>query len=147
MYRLWFLILLVALTACPGFTGPGDVSGTVNIGTSAGTSAGNVGMDFVAGEVIVRFKSAPLLQSVQISQARGVVLQQVESLGVAGAALYRAKADKTQTLQMIAELEARSDVLYAHPNYLMQALATPNDARFAEQWDLAAMKLPEAWDL
>jgi subtilisin family serine protease len=50
------------------------------------------------------------------------------------------------------------DVLYAEPNYLVHAVALPNDPRFGEMWDLhntgqsggvpdADIDAPEAWDL
>jgi serine protease len=136
MYRFWFLLSFL-LAACPGPSGPGDISGTISIGSAA--------MNFVPGEAIVRFKGVEL-QSLRL-QSSGIGLQQVENLGVPGAALYRAKASKAQTLQMIGELSARPDVLYAHPNYIMQPLKSAGDQSFKLQWDLPAIKVPEAWDI
>lgn len=60
--------------------------------------------------------------------------------------------------QAVAALRADPDVLYAEPNYLVRAQATPNDPEFATQWGLhntgqnggladADIDAPEAWDL
>jgi subtilisin family serine protease len=52
----------------------------------------------------------------------------------------------------VREFEAKPDVLYAEPNYIYRATATPNDPRFAELWGLNQpgnhdIDAPEAWDL
>ncbi len=60
--------------------------------------------------------------------------------------------------QAVAALRADPNVLYAEPNYLVRAQATPNDPEFATQWGLhntgqhggladADIDAPEAWDL
>ena len=50
------------------------------------------------------------------------------------------------------ELKARdANVEYAEPDRLMTAMATPNDPRYADQWDLyettGGLRLPTAWDI
>ncbi|MBP6676468.1 MAG: S8 family serine peptidase [Vitreoscilla sp.] len=48
-------------------------------------------------------------------------------------------------------MAADSSLLYAEPEVLLQALATPNDPMYAQQWGhfeaTAGMRLPGAWDL
>ena len=129
-----------------GNTG-GDISGTVSIvsAAEAGVTTGATA-DFVPGEAIVKFR--PGVQA----QALGGV-RPLRDLGLEGTGLYElsglgaqsvdAKAD---TLQRIAELSARADVEYAHPNYLLEAYAEPNDPLYARQWPLRALNLPAAWD-
>lgn len=125
----------------------GDISGTVSIVSAAEAGAtANVTADFVPGEAIVKFR--PGVQAQALGDFRPV-----RDLGLGGTGLYElsglsaqsvdAKAD---TLQQIAELSARADVEYAHPNYLLEAYAEPNDPLYARQWHLGALNLPAAWD-
>jgi serine protease len=50
-----------------------------------------------------------------------------------------------------AVMAADPNVLYAEPDVRLQALATPSDPMYAQQWDYfeatAGMRLPAAWDL
>ncbi len=131
-----------------GGTG-GDISGVVSVVSAAETGAGTEA-DFVPGEVIVKFRPGVR------AQALGG-LEPVQDLGLADTRLYRfsglsarsadTSADaQADTLRRIAELRARPDVLYAHPNYLLKAYAAPNDPLYARQWHLRALNLPAAWD-
>lgn len=43
-------------------------------------------------------------------------------------------------------LEQDPRVLYAEPNYYLEALSVPNDPQFNEQWNMTNFGLPEAWD-
>ena len=55
---------------------------------------------------------------------------------------------KLETIQTILAMRARSDVLYAEPNYIRKALAiTPDDEYYGLQWHYPLIYLPEAWDL
>ncbi|MCZ6882015.1 MAG: S8 family serine peptidase [Gammaproteobacteria bacterium] len=51
------------------------------------------------------------------------------------------------TLQMIKSLRKRSDVLYAEPNYILQATQTPTDDYYSLQWHYPLINLPSAWDV
>src|SRR6185436_4455773 len=52
------------------------------------------------------------------------------------------------TLKAVAALRAQPDVLYAEPNYIMRATATPNDPFFLDsrQFGLSLIGAPQAWD-
>jgi thermitase len=51
-------------------------------------------------------------------------------------------------LETIAALRADASVLYAEPNYIAYALDTnPNDALYVNQWGLAKINAPAAWDI
>ena len=47
----------------------------------------------------------------------------------------------------LAEYNARPDVLYAEPDYPVQAYYTPNDPQYASQWALPKVGAPAAWDV
>ena len=59
------------------------------------------------------------------------------------------KSIRDRTLEVIEELNARNEVIYAQPNYLVQAqgLATPNDPRFPLMWHFDSIFVPEAWEI
>lgn len=54
---------------------------------------------------------------------------------------------KRDTLLIIKALRSRSDVLYAEPNYIRKACATPNDKHYSLQWHYPLINLPQAWDI
>ncbi|WP_245453129.1 S8 family peptidase [Meiothermus taiwanensis] len=103
---------------------------------------------FVEGELIVQFKPQVSLQSLGRLSAAGVELQQVRLLGLERTFLYRASLNRTDTLAVLAELQRRNDVAFAHPNYLLFSQATPNDPQYNNQrWHYEAIGLPQAWDI
>jgi subtilisin family serine protease len=50
--------------------------------------------------------------------------------------LYRFRSRSRTTEDLVWQFSSRPDVLYAEPNYLVQAVQQPNDPRFAELWGL-----------
>ncbi len=134
-------VLTIGLIGCGG--GNGSISGTVSPGTTKPSSANN----FVAGEVIVKFKSKIQATNAITLQAGGLQLARVRALGLAKTSLFRANANAEQTLEMVRQLSNRSDVEYAEVNYRYQALAVPNDSEYKVQWHYNAMNLPAAWDI
>lgn len=149
-------LLVALLTACGGGGSGGDIGGTVSLafGTTSDSLSTQIPQkfeslngEFVPGEVIVRFKPSVSLQSVQSLQVMGVQVQQVHPMGLADTALYRAALGASDTLALVQALRQRSDVLYAHPNYILKALATPNDTFYPLLWHYSAMNLPAAWDI
>ena len=122
--------------------------------------------DFVADEVLVRFDPDRLVSrsSVDVGPTLASVGGRIaQSLESAAPGLRRVALDKGVTVERaIAQLEARADVVYAEPNYLVRAAAVPNDSRFGELWGLhntgqrvqgvsgssdADIDAPEAWNL
>ena len=139
----------------------GSLSGTISTGIAA-TAAGGRAVpaaalesgsataqaDVVPGELIVRFGSGPHAHSLTPLNVAGVRLDAVRPLALAGARLYRhPDLSRAATVALARELQARPDVLYAHPNYILQALATPNDEFYSFQWHYPAINLPAAWDI
>src|SRR5690606_10641655 len=102
----------------------------------------------VPGELIVAFE--PTISAAAVSQLRvaGVEMQSVRPLAIEGAALFRAPVGSLEELLAMArELEARPDVRYAHPNYLLFPARAPNDPRYESQWHYGAIDMEGAWDV
>lgn len=53
---------------------------------------------------------------------------------------------KSSTLDLVEALNRDPEVLYAEPNYLFHAHATPVDTHYHYQWHYPLMNLPAAWD-
>jgi subtilisin family serine protease len=85
------------------------------------------------GEVLVKFRelSAGELQGL----ARVHNLDRSRRLGGV-ARLYRFRSRSRSTEELVRQFSFRADVLYAEPNYVVQAVQQPNDPRFAELWGL-----------
>src|SRR5947207_1672459 len=123
---------------------------------------------FVPGEALVRFKqnrafegaaSLPvpnadasiqsLGKSETLAQSPEQVLVNVDRFEgsdiVDGLRLARMAPD--DTMKAIAALQARDDVLYAEPNYLVHVdTTTPNDPQFSSLYGLTKIGAPQAWD-
>jgi subtilisin family serine protease len=117
--------------------------------------------DVVAGEVLVRFKGRGL--DTPARTVAGVGGRVAQSLERSVPGLRRVVLDDDVTVSAaIAELEARDDVLYAEPNYVVRAAALPGDSLLGELWSLhntgqrvrgvagaadADIDAPEAWNV
>ncbi len=119
---------------------------------------------FVPGEVIVKLKpgfgAQFRTQSVGLERLRALPLENV-SLYRVTPSLRAQSVSRTDTLALVARLSARDDVLYAHPNYVLntytlknsalknyalKAAAVPDDPLYGLQWHYRAINLPAAWD-
>ncbi|HET6855112.1 MAG TPA: S8 family serine peptidase [Pyrinomonadaceae bacterium] len=109
--------------------------------------------DFVPGEVLVRYRSESHAKSksasMRIAALDGTVLPvALERFGgsdlVEG--LRLAHVGREDTLKAVAALRRQPDVLYAEPNYILRATATPNDPLLAQQYGLFKIGAPQAWD-
>ena len=110
---------------------------------------------FVPGEVLVRYRSES--QAKTRTGSRRITAMNGESVPVdvqrfdgsdliEGARLVHVAAE--DTLKAVAALRVQPDVLYAEPNYILHADATPNDTYFLQnrQYGLAKIGAPQAWD-
>ena len=142
-----------------------------------GWDPAKMNLDFVPGEVIVKFTGAALL-SRNLTNANN----RIEELGMytrAGTTdremllgfenqtdsqrAFRALgiepqqqtprfADplvqrKMDTLRIIQALRRRPDVDYAEPNFIWRPLAAPNDTFYPIMWHLPLINLPQAWNI
>ncbi len=164
------LLLGSLLAACsdgvPPGGGTGTVAGDVKVGAgdvsatgdatplrprSAGPAHGTpaaADAPFVPGELIVAFEPAVRTASVARLSAAGETLEALRPLGPEGALLYRTSASTLdEMLAVAAALEARPDVRYAHPNYLVFPALAPDDPNYPKQWHYDAIDLEGAWDV
>ncbi len=51
------------------------------------------------------------------------------------------------TRRLLKQLKREALIEYAHPNYQFQAAFVPNDRLYPQQWNLRAIRMPEAWDI
>lgn len=89
---------------------------------------------FVQGEILVKYRSSlSSLDQKDAIEREGAV--RMARLGKKGWA--RVKLKKTLDVQAaIEEFKQDPDVLYAQPNFIYRALATPNDPRYGQLWGL-----------
>lgn len=142
---------------------PGSISGTLFMpGQTDGLSSlrnvtqprflrGSIA-NFKVGEVIVKFKTngiSTLAEREPLAsyQFAGQRLERVRLMGLKETALYTSNLSAEETLALVADLNQRSDVAYAQPNYLKHALKIPNDEFYGIQWHYKAMNLENAWDI
>ena len=118
------------------------------------------GPEYVPGEAIVKFRHQPSKTELQIA-AVGVEARSFEPASLTN--VYVAELGPGTTVdEAVAELSGRADVVYAEPNYVYRAAATPNDRLYPLLWGLdntgqpilgvsgapdADIDAPEAWDV
>jgi serine protease len=163
-------LTVIFLAACSGGNtnpggggsngGPDVISGQIRLSNNI-TSATEPLENIIPGEVIVKFKAGLRAQGISSLSVKGSANQtlkvnRVRSLALEGSGLYRTNSlDQAGTLEMVRQLEARSDVEYAQPNRRLQAadVPTPSDTYFSLQWDLqppaqvaGGMNITGAWN-
>ena len=111
----------------------------------------------VPDEILVRFRESTSAFSRSLAHS-SIGTRVVREFRVAKG-LQRVKLPPGMTVsQALQAFSKHPDVLYAEPNYIVHAFATPNDPRFSELWGLhntgqtggtpgADTRAPEAWDL
>lgn len=91
------------------------------------------GKKVVARQVLVKFRDSATQQ--EIDQVKKNIDSDFDKrVGGTGLRLLGSRSKDTATL--ISELSARSDVLYAEPNYVISVARTPNDPSFSQVWGL-----------
>jgi hypothetical protein len=103
-----------------------------------------------------RARSDPLrgLESPQLTQRQKRLLQRQQRATTAGGRvelgnIYRVRLDLPAGAsldEVLAAYRRRPDVEYAEPNPVIAICATPNDKLYADQWALAKIHAPDAWD-
>jgi subtilisin family serine protease len=97
-------------------------------------SAAAARAEIVPGQVVVRFApDASRAQQSNTIAATGA--QQTQSIGLPGTHVLQLD-EHADVRQAAAALEARPDVLWAEPNYVMHVDALPDDPGFGELWGL-----------
>ncbi len=152
---LWLSLLLV--TASLSFITHGRLQADEGRATAGArrTIADKVDAPFVAGNVLVRFRSETAAKTAAASVAAlrladggdaPLRLERFEGSDLVKG-LRLAHVAPADTLAAIAALNARPDVLYAEPDYILHVEATPNDPSFSAQYGLNKIGAPAAWDI
>jgi subtilisin family serine protease len=118
--------------------------------------------EFVPGEALVRFKPGRAFEgqtSIRLARKdlsatpfdnRDAPQMPVEVDRFAGSdlvdGLRLARMSPDQTLESVAALNARDDVIYAEPNYVRHLEVTPNDPSFGQLYAMNLIGAPQAWD-
>ena len=100
---------------------------------------------FQADSVLVRFAhTTGVAQRAQSREDAGADLDVAYSL-VPG--LERLKLRPGRSVEQTVEaLQRNPNVIYAEPDYTVQAIATPNDPNYGSLWGMTNIKAPLAWD-
>ncbi len=101
--------------------------------------------EFVAGEILVKFKPDVSLQDTgqKVAKVSGLVVQVVPAIGT-----LRVKVPEGQEQAAIDKLKDNPDVEYVELNHMVYALGTPNDPFYSSsQWGMPKINLPTAWDI
>jgi subtilase family serine protease/subtilisin family serine protease len=90
------------------------------------------GRDVVAREVLVKFRDG--VRPADLAIAVDTDAATVTPLGHAG--ILRLQSRTLSAAALVERLTRRADVLYAEPNFIVRAIAEPNDAFFHQLWAL-----------
>lgn len=103
-------------------------------------------VEVVEGEIIVRFKRGLEVGAIRkTNEAFGNrIRKEIKNMNI-----HRIKLGKGRKIENMLNMYRKNpNVLFAEPNYIAKALATtPNDPSFSQQWGLAKIYAPEAWDI
>jgi len=106
------------------------------------------GLDYIPGEVIVKFRVGVTLaqQTRALSSLRSRPEPgRLEWIADRTARLVTGEPD---AVAAAANLTRQPEVEYAHPNWLLKAKAVPNDTQYgARQWNFTLLDMPRAWDI
>ncbi len=107
------------------------------------------GPSYIPGEILVKFRPVAgrpnQLQLNQHSLLNAMGATPLEMSAYSG--VMRVNVPPGREADIIATLQARGDVAFAHRNQILQALGTPNDPEFTKLWGLDQIDAPDAWDI
>ncbi len=116
---VWMLSILVALFASVGWSARLVPAGRA-----------------VAGEAIVKFVASASNADVRDAEQQGDIDQDDHLATVSGGTIRKVHSRSKSTAALIAALSSHQAVAYAEPNYVVQAIATPNDPSYGQLWGL-----------
>lgn len=120
--------------------------GFFNASHGRASPGASVNASYKPCQALVKFKDSrnvPAISHAKVQQLyAGIVLVELDEQKVSG----KDEPDSA-TDALIADLNARPDVDYAHPNFRMRfSQSIPNDPLYPLQWNLAAINAPQAWN-
>lgn len=146
-----FAVVVAALSLAPHIAGqtPPPVSLMSAVRAQAFVDAAARGLNYVPGEVVVKFASgqtqAARLRSLQAIRDRPGA-NDVRWLSPDTALVHDAGESDPHVLAQ--ELASQSNVVYSSPNYIRHRSLVPNDPGYGlRQWNFQAIDMPHAWDI
>jgi subtilisin family serine protease len=112
---------------------------------AVGSSSHAAAPPFVDDSVLVRF--APGTLGAAKAAARASVAGDLDATLRLVPGLERLKLHGRTVANAVAALSKNPNVVYAEPDYLVSATATPNDPLFGQLWGMAKINAPAAWDV
>jgi serine protease len=106
------------------------------------------GLDYLPGEVVVKFKDGvtPERQQRALDALRS--RPSTGDLEWAGEVAILRDASQPDARILADQLGAQPEVAYAEPNFLRHKTATPNDTGYGpRQWNFQSIDMPRAWDI
>lgn len=106
------------------------------------------GLDYVPGEVLIRFKPG-VSAAGQTLALRGVRSRptRADLEWIGSTALLRDESEPDAAV-LARQLMQQPEVLYAEPNYLRYPQSVPSDPSFASrQWNFTSIDMSRAWDI
>ena len=106
------------------------------------------GLDYLPGEVIVKFKDGvePERQQRALDALRS--RPSTGDLEWVGEVAMLRDASQPDARVLAEQLAAQPEVAYAEPNFLRHKNVTPNDTGYGpRQWNLQSLDMPRAWDI
>ncbi len=96
------------------------------------------------GEILVKFADSLSFQAAAQLHSRvgGVLTGQIPALKV-----QVVRVPPGQLQEALEVYNRMPGVVYAEPNYRVEILGAPDDPLFSKQWNLEAIRAPEAWEL
>jgi thermitase len=130
MVALAIAILLMLSLPANLFAGPPDNPAPVS--------------DFSQEQILVKFKpDVSLPEAAEVHrQLGGQVKETISGIGV-----QVVTVPKGQALAKAQAYSANARVAYAEPDFLVQALGSPNDPWFPNQWGMVRIQALQAWDV
>jgi thermitase len=134
-------LALAVAAAVPAAAGGAGAGGRVASGVTIRQSGGAA--TFVPGEVIVGFRPStdPLTRRLAVADQSAATVQSVPQLDVQVVKVDGSVPDA------IAAFRSNPAVAYAEPNWISHADAVPNDPRYTQEYGLAKIQAPQAWDV
>src|SRR4029077_2694666 len=116
--------------------------------TAAFIDAATRSLDYLPGEVIVKFKPGASREGQQRALDAVRSRPSVDALEWAGEVAVLRDPLQPDARVLAEQLASQPEVEYAEPNYLLHHMATPNDTGYApRQWNLQSIDMPRAWDI
>lgn len=107
-------------------------------------SGGAEGQDFASDQILIHFKAGvggEVKHKIHAKHGGQVV----EEIGRINVQVVRVPAGKV--LEKIKAYKREGAVDFAEPDYAVEAVSIPNDPYFGQQWGLARISAPQAWDV